>query len=1257
MSNFEDRLNDYSILDINEYSDVPKNDEKNVLIKETQLRSPIFTHIYDSFQVNTNKSFQGLASTSINDEADQYLGIPEEDSQMDVFSDDEDSIIADISGIDNTTTSPDEINKQERSKEIILKSIKIIVKHTSILVDGIEYPLSAPVRACCKVPGISDSNSQEEDSLFISLASGFMLLVKIFLVPRSLVDSDHDKYGIEVRNSSSVMLVYKPYVVQWWDTHSKSKYPDIESSGNLMFAHSSGLTAVSTSAANIFRIYNIQHTTNGIQFLPQHNEPTSGIILQAGLSEPDSQLTLSTHVMFLTLLYTESHRLMLVLYSWSVVDPIHESLSKSILPLQNNFRLPVHIVPLSVGEAFLFVNHGELTIITPHSIMSADYQFKTRKFDTAFPTAFYKPSSAIVKDDESSDDEILIATDNGVIYSVCTTRNFDISITPIARVSDPISVFTFEQYEQGYLLIFGCDTGSNRELFIPSLFETSEVNEIVNQDKLPYSSVQAVHDYKNWSPIVDYEIVEAHNPKNLSIHTSQELWTLAGVGRRTRIAQLRDGYNANRTSKVFSNIRKANRIYRVSVGNVDYIACSFSFETLFFSCDLLEQTGEFQEIDNQNLISNSPSLLVASLHEADDFILQVTPERLVITDFSNTSCVLEFEKTKVVFCDKYEDHLVLLWQNSSGFSMTMYQISDPYLRHSSLSVNDFLIEIDEVPIDFEPCTVKVLSFANSIAVGVGGYDEKLRIINISDHHFSDTITTNLKDFDILNDDFGSLILNDIIVLKKELIMGTKNGHFIRFEIKDKDFNVEFSTFLLIGDTPVHFRPVANDNNLLIIISRTVWLLNYYDSRYPRRVSFDERIDKATVDIVPFPSDQLTHKLWVCFAREEGLSLGSILTSRSANVKHVNLADSAKKLIHLPHLNTFCVVCSSKNPKQRLKFIDRRQLKAVEMNEFNARGRLLKDSESIFGRNEVPNCAAIWSVARSDRVSKKLLVGCSVGDNWGSFKVLDVVKSKSEVDEDVIVKVTELTSFEQPGPIRCIRQLEEWIVCSSKRSLFFTTYNPDERKLQTLQTLMNLPSDIVDFEVINKDLHITTKEDSIIVLKDVEFLKSPQKFVYKVFKDPVPKDLINLTTLAKHFVAGEKTHSSILLFDELNDSIQTRTKLTMSGITRVARASFRSYWCQDSTPTILCITVSGEVLTLRIISSNSREAGVYSSVLGSRDSVEELLRRLERPFRSKLTGKCLRSINAPYFSFPDTSMNFIDYDIQEISKISERPVAI
>ena len=80
------------------------------------------------------------------------------------------------------------------------------------------------------------------------------------------------------KTNQTQSCIFKPFIVQWWDTSSDLPVPALESSGYSLFSHASGLSAVSTSASSVFRIYNCQHTDSGIMFMPHFNVPVDGLL-------------------------------------------------------------------------------------------------------------------------------------------------------------------------------------------------------------------------------------------------------------------------------------------------------------------------------------------------------------------------------------------------------------------------------------------------------------------------------------------------------------------------------------------------------------------------------------------------------------------------------------------------------------------------------------------------------------------------------------------------------------------------------------------------------------------------------------------------------------------------------------------------------------------------------------------------------------------------------------------------------------------
>lgn len=1255
------------------------DDKQSTFIKQTLLHSPIFTNIIPDFQVCINKKFRGLHSITVNDEGDQYLCPQEEDSQFDVFSDDDDDLFFKIGEAPTGQT----MKSNDNSTNIKLVPIRLIFKTTSLLVNDVEFSFSAPVRSSCALRGVADNKNQEEDSLLISLKSGFLFLIRIYYVPRTYKDTDYDFQGQKKTKES---FIFKPFIVQWWDTSGEIPVPALDTSGYALFTHASGLSAVSTSASNVFRIFNCQHTDSGIMFMPHFNVPVDGIILHSCFVEPLSNIIIDNHVMFLTMIFTESRRLELNLYAWTLSESVNTNLTKTILPLDNSFKIPVFIISLGNGDSFLLVTEEELIIVTIHDILSADYGFTRVPYPGSFPTNYYRPSSLICSSTDDKTDEVLISTDNGVIYSIIIYGNKDIQILPITRVSDPISVFSFERIGNEFALIFGSDTGSNRELIISLLFTREYLDSLSNIQKPNYSSVQLIRDFKNWAPILDILIIDSFRSRTVNNVSDQELWALTGTGKRTRLTRLRSGYSATRKSMTYEQLRKTDKLHFIELRNKYYLFCSLPFETIVL--EYQTDSNEYLiEIEDAALDTTRFSLLVANIPADPDRLIQITQNSITITNLFDSYVSTELGDQNILFCDINNDYLGIISESSIdklSITMELLRFNKNIDYNVDFESSGAFTILNSLKIPYQPSMMRIVEIDSLTYVITGSYDGSLFIYNLtSDSNLSLVKQYALHDFNPYTKK-GSfyenfVIPHDSIQNTKErsnIFVGSRDGYYIHFQFQ-ANAELKCKIFLKIGDTPVLFKSMHNESLMVFVSSRSLWLLNLFESEYLTQVFFEERHDRAISAMIQLPkySEGGKHEKGVKyfgFVREEGFTIGSVSTFKGPNIKQINIAESGKKLTYLPHLSTFVVLCNSKDPKFRMKFIDRKLCKTLQHHELNARLKILNSDEAIFDVNEIPTAACIWSIKRQERISKKLLVGSMVNNTSGSFKVLDISKEQSSREHPVNIRVTELTSFDHKEPITNIQQIDTAILFSSGRTIYSTTYDIDERKLKPVASLLTLTSEIISLSIEEENkLLVTTKLDSIFQFAYSKNPDTDTDTLNLIYKDLSPKSIVNQAHLNNKVIAGDKLHSSILIMDFYENTLRNRLSYKMPSIPRVYASRFNSYWVdqgnneqdmnENGNRNILCVGVNGEITSIRSLSKNSIELDNLAKSLNlgtmSDELIESFMEKLNRPFTDKVTGKGLCSINKPHFNYRDNKGKFIDFDLDEISKVCQINVSL
>lgn len=1210
---------EYLNVDLN-YPEAIVGDTRSFYLKETLMHSPLFIDIFPKFYVSLYKKIRSIKNMSLKDDDIQYAAFQEEDSQFGVFSDDE--MLFDTADEDLEFVDKQNIDENIRKK---LKSVQVIIKATSLLINERHFPFNSTVRSSCIVKGIRNSHIQEEDSLLVSLKSGYLLLIRLFFVPEDFNDSDN-------LHSDNKNMVYKPFVVQWWDTSGELAAPSLNSTGFELNAHISGLAAVSTSCSNSFRIFNCDHTENGLFFHKHHSVPIDGLILHSCFAQPIKGSVIDNHVMFLAVVLTNNNRLVLTLYSWSTSEPIHLSLSKSTLPLNGDFPLPIFTVSLGNSGSFLFVTPDELIIITVHDITSAEYNFRRIEFKGSFPTNFYRPESYIINSGDNTIDEVLISTDNGVIYSVLAQGGTFLSVRPIVRISDPISLFSFEASNEGYELIYGSYVGMNRKLFIESLLPDVEANYI------PYSSSLLLNNFKNWAPIIDIQVFDAYKSKNVSQNCNQEVWCISGTGKRARLSQLRNGYHMSKVSDSFHSLRKVKAMYPIQFQGNTFICCSFPFET-----SLIEfQDNEEPDLVQINDIALSTSEDTLSMHTVrPDVALQITPNQVLLTSFEQILATKTIDDGSIIFGDYCNGYVLTVSQSSSSDSIFTLEIS---------KLADDFEPLHSIPITFQISFAQLLKFQEETWVIVGTYDGTFQFSRIDTQVILSTREISLFDLIEENRDEGKLVPNEAILTVdyNNLIIGTKDGYAVNFILLD-DGEPKFkdSFKLSYGDVSLH----QTSDNVIMIACGSLWIMDFNNYAVPEVVLSDEKNDKAVKALIPIRLNRREQNVMVLIVREEGMSICKIDLYKSPIIKQINLGESAKRFTYLTQNSMFAITSASENRNARLRFVDRKMYKLLPHAEFNSKNKRYYTGDSIFDDDEIPTCLKVWSLDKLGRTTKKLLVGCSNGAR-GSFKILDVSKTTG-IDEKPIAKVTQLNSFDHPDPINCIEQIETVIFFSSGRNLYSTSYNLDERRLNPVISMATLTSDITSMTNSNSLLTITTKLDSVFQFKyssSASYNECLQLFA----KDPSPKSIVNHAILNDEVIITDKVHSDILVMTRSIKDLVPSARFKLSGVPRVLSANLDSFWKTDSSKGILAATVNGSLTFFKKVTKNSRELKELESLVPMKvnpDGDHEFSTdRWDLPFKDKVGGKGLKAINKAYFRNIQNKTGIIDYDLPEISKL-------
>lgn len=1222
----------------------------DIYVKKTVLRSSVVVKFFSDFSVCTNKPIEGLASTSLNDEADQSLHTVEQDSFFSSDMGDEDALMMGLDPDDDApiihTTAPEYL------------SIDVVVKLSSLLIEGVEYGLNSGVADAVRIKG-AQGTVKGDDSLVISLRSGFLLLVRIWKVPRTYLGVGLDS-GATHTTPTPTLHVFRPFVVQWW---SLDKCRPLEITGSSLSCHSSGLAMVSASSQSLFRIYLPEVTDLGLGFKPHFNVPVDGVILHSCFAHPLQASNTNTQILFLTVTFSEQKRLLITLYSWFVADLLVSNLNQTILPLNNTFLFPIMVIPLPRDSSFLFVFPDEFVIVTAHNIWSADYSFKKFAYDGLFPTAYFIASKAdsLYSDEFLTGDEIFMASESGVIYRISLSETESLNCLEFARIGEYPSVFCIQLAfpEPGYILEYSCDTGGSKRLHIPQTL-VNTFKGTLSTDKVPYSDAKVIKDYKGWTSVIDFALVDLLRQAPYP----QEQWGLTGSGKRSKLTHFQAGYSVLKLTRCYSDLRKLSHVFHVNFCGRLFMVCSLSLgsKLLEYLPEKVQQDiydeESVTEIVSPFFENNSPTIYCESIRDLK-ILVQYLPKGVLFSDFKHSR--FESFGAKVLLDVSIVDKLVaMIFLHDNKVSLNVFTIN-PFGELISSSESLFFHAFYQSSLDSDYSCFQAYVVQDMLLLFVGFFSGKVLIQCVNgDGSLTSKFTLYLSTSLDMEERMSLTPCSFAYISHSQtLFIGTLSGTVKSFHLNTY-FEPSAKKEYKLCNSAIKLYPSSRDPNFLFASSATLWVFNFFTSLTPQIVSFNERVDRSIIYIAELPCDE-PQFLTFAFLREDGLVVGTVFTYPTPLIKLVSIGEPAKKLLFFDPANLFVVLCRSKDPLARLCFADRKYMKLLACTQLSTRADGNEDP-LIFESNEMPLCAYVWTILRHERVSKKLIVGSLVGSE-GSLKILDIRKKHAK-DRLSIVEVTELYSLRYDKPIVCVTQIGSAIFFASGNAIYSTLYVVEQKRLAELKRSVQLPSPIVSMDAKNNFLLVNTLTDSAFTFEvNLTNLDNAAKILRNIYNDPIPRSLVNLLQIDNRIVAGDKLHSSIVVMDTKRPPEFPNFSYQFLFIPRV----FGSRIPDDSSSVIsnaneerlksvraapfFMVGVNGDVVKISLVRKGdlrSLEKNLISKYrLSLDDPFEEFLERLNRPFVGKVTGKGLQNMYRPFFDYYENIGKVIDLDIDEL----------
>ncbi len=615
---------------------------------------------------------------------------------------------------------------QPRYREVL-----VIIRETSITMDGNTMLLPSPLRNATLIPGktsidpnqnTSIESIDEEDSLLLSLCSGMLIIVQLFLDME--FPDDSDEYSIDrlVENATIV-----PRIVQHHQLFSNREYPRNTSLGSDICVDPLSRAVAISASKSWLRIYKLKKsssTNNVTQLTTFRNFKMDGIILFTcffyPFTESKGNKDYNEHyVMLFILSITSNGKYRCSLLNFWADQPFSKSYIYPPLPLPSSFKLPILTVPTK-DNGVVLVMEDELFSINAHHIMSGSLEFLNQNpvpFPS-FPLTYYKPTkennNSMLKSSKGIIDQFYMSTITGMIYSI-VVKAHELSVIPITRISYHSlgCALIFERYDNSgaYNIIYGGDTIEGKSLLISKVLKPTPLSNLFTKhferSVVVDEDLIILDKYENWAPVQDFDcintsIIHSNDPKTgFSGYSSDELWLISGYGDKGSLINLRTGFKGE---KVYaSRLKDTNKIFCfITLSSNCYVIFSQGFSTtgaIININHLKKETQSMQKMidleDDCGLDFGSTTYAISPMTDIDACI-QITSNSVCITDFQGTQ--LRIEMLDIIEADIHQNTIAIILKK---FNEDMLR-SEYYIQ-----IFKVVVPIDEdTPLD-ENCVQQV----------------------------------------------------------------------------------------------------------------------------------------------------------------------------------------------------------------------------------------------------------------------------------------------------------------------------------------------------------------------------------------------------------------------------------------------------------------------------------------------------------------------------------------------------------------------
>ena len=874
---------------------VSDQDANHGALKSTVVSSPIVMAIY-KVNYSINKPVEGLEELrSENDgnimtsEMVRELNVPEGDSfNTDGF----DSLEADMlkyteskakGAVSGADVKDDEVSEDYQPE---LDSVVVRV-HQSYISTGEDsvFPLPAAVRACNVLPGASLGDGLfDEDTLVVTVMSQLVLLIRFFAQGDRVV----------------------PYVVQSWRTsHPTEDVSALTTVGREILVHKSGSVIALPAQKDIVRLYYCAQTRRGVMLDQIHNLVVDGTILHSCFLDPLKDVP-GGHAMLCVMMITSQKRYVIRLYEWWIDE--RRISEHTPLLLNNDFEIPVFVIPFK--QRIFMMMPKSIIVVGINNILSADKGFLGVEFPGSFPVSCFRPTTPIIAPDP--DDEVLIATEDGTIYSV-VIYDEKIHIRPILRIPK-ISKFILEKRDSQYHLVYSRDLSYGGCIVFDDI-----VRDSLATDKLEKSQGHMILKWDNWAPLWDVSVV-------MDKDNNEELWLAHGK----YLSLLKRGYSATKEISD-SSLKRASKVYMYEVNDSFYFIFSFVDKTLMFRLE----DDSLVEINDNMIDMLRPTLY---MYRFGDICIQVTDNSIMALDFYEDNVITKDFSEDIVMAHGLDEVLAVISEDvvNDEFRTT--------LTVHQLETSSWTSDPHKFLISASPNFVRVIAVEYRFFIVIG-FQSSLAFWEQTENgfEFRDEIVIPFKE------------LHDLVQVGDMVYLSTRYGKYICYNlhINDESIDLEYLYHMQLCTLPIEFH-LANDH--ILLISKGVWRLEF-NSKFPVPIIFQETKERCVFSCI--------HTIGSKYAmlRDDGFTMFDVSSQYAPVLKTISLGKVPKKIQHICHLNVFAIMTES-----TLIFSNKHTV--LETRLFSR-----KQNRSVFG-NETLHHISEWILPTSEKSFRNILVACS-----------------------------------------------------------------------------------------------------------------------------------------------------------------------------------------------------------------------------------------------------------------------------------------